>query len=173
MRRSAGSFASPPAVSSTAGRPTFIQGTAFDLLLQQFALLLTRPHRQHTFVTEKTSCASASMLKVLRFNCTADRCQASIAPITARSKKNVSQCKTSSLNSGYLSIPARQGSGGVCYRFLLNPCAFVYILGYILKRAMLEASFYGLGAFGRSVGRVVCISDLIEVPSYLRLGCVE
>ncbi len=28
---------------------------------------------------------------------------------------------------------------------------------------MLEASFYGLGAFGRSVGRVVCSSDLIEV----------
>jgi hypothetical protein len=96
------------------------------------------------------------MLKVLRFNCTADRCQASIAPITARSKKNVSQCKTSSLNSGYLSIPARQGSGGVCF-----------------KRAMLEASFYGLGAFGRSVGRVVCISDLIEVLSHIRLGCVE
>ena len=38
---------------------------------------------------------------------------------------------------------------------------------------MLEASFYGLGAFGRSVGRVVCISDLIEVLSHLRLGCVE
>ncbi len=29
-----------------------------------------------------------------------------------------------------------------------------------------EASFYGLGAFGRSVGRVVCISDLIEVLSH-------
>jgi hypothetical protein len=52
------------------------------------------------------------------------------------------------------------------YRFLLDPCAFVYILGYILERAMLEASFYGLGAFGRSVGRVVCISDLIEVLSH-------
>src|SRR5215208_4711246 len=41
LRRSAGSFASPPSVSSTAGRPTFIHGAASDLLLRAAQLIVS------------------------------------------------------------------------------------------------------------------------------------
>ena len=41
LRRSAGSFASPPSVSSTAGRPTFIHGAASDLLLRAAQLVVS------------------------------------------------------------------------------------------------------------------------------------
>ena len=41
LRRSAGSFASPPSVSSTAGRPTFIHGADSDLLLRAAQLVVS------------------------------------------------------------------------------------------------------------------------------------
>ncbi len=44
------------------------------LPLQWFALLLTHQYGQCMLLTEKTSCVSASVLMVLRFNCTANRC---------------------------------------------------------------------------------------------------